>query len=169
MYAKYTGFFRTRRENHNLIKFSPFLGLGTPRDTVYSWGEGANEQKTNKRKKEFVWSKQDLRRNSRLFGVLTEPCSVTYDKVRAFARTRQEPRKSIKFSPFLGKLDFGFLGGGIPCEALYVIPRHCQQGTPRDTCTRGEKAHTSKRVSIIACNNVISKAQCATHHRERTP
>ena len=28
-------------------------------------------------------------------------------------------------------------------------------------CTRGEKAHTSKRVSIIACNNVISKAQCA--------
>ena len=24
MYAKYTGFFRTRRENHNLIKFSPF-------------------------------------------------------------------------------------------------------------------------------------------------
>ena len=26
-------------------------------------------------------------------------------------------------------------------------------------CTRGEKAHTSKRVSIIACNNVISKVQ----------
>ena len=26
---------------------------------------------------------------------------------------------------------------------------------------RGEKAHTSKRVSIIACNNVISKVQCA--------
>ena len=28
-----------------------------------------------------------------------------------------------------------------------------------------KKAHTSKRVSIIACNNVISKAQCATHSR----
>jgi len=26
---------------------------------------------------------------------------------------------------------------------------------------RGEKAHTSKRASIIACNNVISKVQCA--------
>ena len=26
-----------------------------------------------------------------------------------------------------------------------------------------KKAHTSKRVSIIACNNVISKAQCAPH------
>ena len=26
-----------------------------------------------------------------------------------------------------------------------------------------KKAHTSKRVSIIACNDVISKAQCAPH------
>ena len=26
-------------------------------------------------------------------------------------------------------------------------------------CTRGEKEHTSKRVSIIACNNVISNAK----------
>ena len=29
------------------------------------------------------------------------------------------------------------------------------------TCVE-EKEHTSKRVSIIACNNVISKVQCAT-------
>ena len=29
-------------------------------------------------------------------------------------------------------------------------------------CTRGEKKHASKRVSIIACDNVISKAKCAT-------
>ena len=28
-------------------------------------------------------------------------------------------------------------------------------------CTRGEKAHTSKRVSIVACENAISKVQCA--------
>ena len=28
-------------------------------------------------------------------------------------------------------------------------------------CTRGEKAQTSKRVSVIACDNVISKVQCA--------
>jgi len=34
---------------------------------------------------------------------------------------------------------------------------------------RGEKAHTSKRVSIIACNNVISKVQCATHRPEGNP
>ena len=34
---------------------------------------------------------------------------------------------------------------------------------------RGKKAHTSKRVSIIACNNVISKVQCATHRPEGTP
>ena len=30
-------------------------------------------------------------------------------------------------------------------------------------CTFGEKAHTSKRVSVIACDNAISKVQCATH------
>ena len=29
-------------------------------------------------------------------------------------------------------------------------------------CTFGEKAHTSKRVSIIAPDNAISKAKCAT-------
>ena len=38
--------------------------------------------------------------NSRLFGVLAEPCSVTYAKVRALVRTYQEPQKSIKFSVF---------------------------------------------------------------------
>ena len=32
-------------------------------------------------------------------------------------------------------------------------------------CTRGEKEHTSKRVSVIVRDNVISKAQCATHSR----
>ena len=35
-----------------------------------------------------------------------------------------------------------------------------RNGEPRGIlCTRGEKAHTSKRVNIIACNNVISKVQ----------
>ena len=36
----------------------------------------------------------------RLFGVLAEPCSVTYAKVRALVRTCQEPQKSIKLSVF---------------------------------------------------------------------
>ena len=36
-------------------------------------------------------------------------------------------------------------------------------------CTRGEKAHTSKRVSIVAPDKVISKVQCATHRPEGTP
>ena len=43
------------------------------------------------------------------------------------------------------------------------------RGPQKILCTFGEKEHTSKRVSIIVCNNVISKAQCATHRRERTP
>ena len=35
-------------------------------------------------------------------------------------------------------------------------------GGPRGIlCTLGEKAHASKRVSVIAPDNVISKAQCA--------
>ena len=41
------------------------------------------------------------------------------------------------------------------CEAL---PNRGPRGI---LCTRGEKAHTSKRVSVIACDNVISKVQCA--------
>ena len=44
-----------------------------------------------------------------------------------------------------------------------VILRYRKSGDPkRYFCTFGEKEHTSKRVSIIACNNVISKVQCAT-------
>ena len=50
---------------------------------------------------------------------------------------------------------------------------HCEASPiwgPRGIlCTRGEKAHTSKRVSVIAPDNAISKVQCATHRRERTP
>ena len=36
-------------------------------------------------------------------------------------------------------------------------------------CTRGEKEHTSKRVSVIVPDNVISKVQCATHRPEGLP
>ena len=41
-------------------KNSDFLELGTPRDTVYPWGEGANEQKTNKRKKRVCLLKSEI-------------------------------------------------------------------------------------------------------------
>ena len=43
------------------------------------------------------------------------------------------------------------------------------RGPQKILCTFGEKEHTSKRVSIIACNNVISKVQCATHRPEGIP
>ena len=36
-------------------------------------------------------------------------------------------------------------------------------------CTRGEKEQTSKRVSVIVPDNVISKVQCATHRPEGLP
>ena len=40
--------------------------------------------------------------------------------------------------------------------------KHSYRGPLGILCTRGEKAQTSKRVSIIAPDNVISKAQFAT-------
>ena len=55
-----------------------------------------------------------------------------------------------------------------PCNVLYVIANR-NTGTPRDTCTRGEKAHTSKRVSIIACDNAISKAKLCDASPGREP
>ena len=48
----------------------------------------------------------------------------------------------------------------VPCNALMSL-RSINRGPRGILCTRGEKAHTSKRVSIIACNNVISKEKCA--------
>ena len=42
-----------------------------------------------------------------------------------------------------------------------------RKGDPkRYFCTFGEKAHTSKRVSVIARDNVISKEKCATRTLE---
>ena len=35
-------------------------------------------------------------------------------------------------------------------------------------CTFGEKAHTGVKVSVIACNNAISKVQCAPYGRVST-
>ena len=58
----------------------------------------------------------------------------------------------------------------IPCNALLC---HCEalpnRGPRGILCTRGEKAHTNKRVSVIACDNAILKVQCATHLPEGTP
>ena len=50
----------------------------------------------------------------------------------------------------------------VPCNALMSL-RSINRGPRGILCTRGEKAQTSKRVSVIACDNVISKAQFATH------
>ena len=142
MYAKYTGFFRTRRENHNLIKFSPFYrGRGPQKILLYFWGEGANEQKTNKRIKISLFGqKKDLRR------------------VRAFARTRQEPRNLIKilpfwgrynlikFSPFWGELIFkhpnGCLFISIPCNAL------CKSDAPSVRCVPSARCGFTATLAI---------------------
>ena len=58
----------------------------------------------------------------------------------------------------------------VPCNALYVIARHCPLWGPQKIlCTFGEKAQTRKRVSVIVHDNVISKAQFAPHRPEGLP
>lgn len=52
-------------------------------------------------------------------------------------------------------------------EIFYVIPRHFVSGSPKDTCTFGEKEHASKRVSVIVPDNAISKTKRATRTRPR--
>lgn len=52
-------------------------------------------------------------------------------------------------------------------EIFYVIPRRFVSGSPKDTCTFGEKEHASKRVSIIVPDNAISKTKRATRTRPR--
>ena len=48
-------------ERYNLIKFSPFYrGRGPQKIHLYFWGEGANEQKTNKRIKRVCLVKRKI-------------------------------------------------------------------------------------------------------------
>ena len=81
-----------------------------------------------------------------------------------------------KTNPILsGSFSFRGLCTAMPCHlrreplrAGAAFMRY--SGVPkRYFCTFGEKEHTSKRVSIIACDNVISKAKCATHLPEGKP
>ena len=60
------------------------------------------------------------------------------------------------------------------CLRQSVGQKRSYRGPRGILCTRGEKEHTSKRVSVIACDNVISKAKCATcgralHIRAKVP
>ena len=69
----------------------------------------------------------------------------------------------------------------VPCKALMSLRgakrrgnlpegNPCYKTHARYFCTCVEKkAQTSKRVSVIACDNVISKAQFATHLPEGNP
>ena len=43
-----------------------------------------------------------------------------------------------------------------------ILAQSIYRGPRGILCTRGEKEHTSKRVSIVAPDNAISKAKCAT-------
>ena len=51
------------------------------------------------------------------------------------------------------------------CLRQSVGQKRSYRGPRGILCTRGEKEHTSKRVSVIASDNVISKAKRATRGR----
>ena len=93
----------------------------------------------------------------------SSPVNVTSVNVHSISRT----------SPFHGaknptiRLAFGgcvqtlaLCSVSVLAVTLCRLVVNLRNGEPRGIlCTRGEKAHTSKRVNIIACNNVISKVQ----------
>ena len=57
----------------------------------------------------------------------------------------------------------------VPCNALMSL-RSINRGPQKILLyLRGEKALTSKRVSVIAGDNAISKAQCAPYIPEELP
>ena len=65
----------------------------------------------------------------------------------------------------VGKSDVAF-GAMCAFDTFRIYICHSERkykGPQKILCTFGEKAHTSKRVSVIACDNAISKVQCATH------
>ena len=88
---------------------------------------------------------------------------------RCLLRPPSSPPQMKKTNPILsGSFSFRRLCAAMPCHlrreplrAGTAFMRY--SGVPkRYFCTFGEKEHTSKRVSIIAPDNAISKAQCAT-------
>ena len=70
------------------------------------------------------------------------------NKLRLFGQTRSLRRGVRKTLAFFRATHF------LSLRAEIMGPRGI-------LCTRGEKAQTSKRVSVIACDNVISKAKFA--------
>ena len=155
VYAQYTRVFGTCKEPQKSIKFSPFYRVRGPQKILlYFWGEGANEQKTNKRIKRVCLFKRKI----------CDAYAPSHEPVK-------NPVISSKFCRFGRELIFKHPRGcffvGFLFRATRFTSFRAKIRRPRGKlCTRGEKAHTSKRASIIACNNVILKVQCAPHRPE---
>ena len=87
--------------------------------------------------------------------VRQRPYDIANESVQG-ARTQQQVgvRKTLAFLALCSV----FILAVTLCRLVVNLRNRGPRGI---LCTRGEKAHTSKRVSIFACNNVISKVQCA--------
>ena len=143
MYAQYTRVFGTCKEPQKSIKFSPFYReRGPQKILLYFWGEGANEQKTNKRKKRVCLVKS---KSCDAYAPSHEPVKNPVISSK-FCRFKEDIIKSNsrRFGRTIFKHPKGCLFISIPCNTLYVIPSE-NMGAPRNTVySRGKGAHKQK-------------------------
>ena len=152
MYAQYTRVFGTCKEPQKSIKFSPFYrGRGPQKILLCFWGEGANEQKTNKRKKEFVCSKERFATRTRLrtnpsrtpFGVPTRYCvlvGLNGIKILPFWGRYN----LIKFSPFWGEFFMSLRSTALRCCGNPPEGNHITNPRKIFLYSRGKGAHKQK-------------------------
>ena len=136
---------RTCKEPQKFIKFSAFSGIyfykfspiyrerGPQKILLYFWGEGANEQKTNK------WIK-------RVCLVKSEICDAY---TRIFG-TRQEPQKFIEFSDSSGNILIKF-------SPFYRNCIYSVQGTLCHCEERSDVAISRKGYRFIKSEKSLSK------------
>ena len=92
----------------------------------------------------------------------TNPCSIPYKVLNVIASVNQGTPRDTVYSRGKGVCEQKTTDC---CLRQSVGQKRSYRGPRGILCTRGEKEHTSKRVSVIACDNVISKAKCATRGR----
>ena len=93
----------------------------------------------------------------------TNPCSIPYKVLNVIASVNQGTPRDTVYSRGKGVCEHKTTD----CRLRQSVGQKRSYRGPRGIlCTRGEKEHTSKRVSIIACDNVISKAKLSGTPRD---
>ena len=104
----------------------------------------------------------------------SNPCSIPYE-ILCHCEEQSDvaiSRKGIILNPTQDTFVLAWRKGAheqktTDCRLRQSVGQKRSYRGPRGIlCTRGEKEHTSKRVSIIACDNVISKAKLSGTPRD---